>query len=214
MSGFNEVRFPTDVALGARGGPERRTDVVTLRSGAEERNALWADGRRKYQAGYGIRSFAKLQTGLAFFEAQRGRLYGFRWKDRFDYRSCPSPQAPAAIDVAIGTGDGRTATFQLVKLYGAGLPTPYTRTITKPVPGTVRVAVDGTALPNASAWTCDTSSGLVAFLPGHVPPAGSTVTAGFEFDVPVRFDTDYLEADLAWFEAGQIPNIPIVEIRA
>ena len=96
MPGFNEVRFPTDVALGARGGPERRTDVVTLRSGAEERNAIWADARRKYQAGYGVKSFAQLEAVLAFFEAQRGRLYGFRWKDRFDYRSCASPHAPGA----------------------------------------------------------------------------------------------------------------------
>jgi uncharacterized protein (TIGR02217 family) len=84
MAGFNEVRFPTDIALGAKGGPERLTDVVTLRSGAEERNSLWADARRKYQAGYGVKSFAQLEAVLSFFEAQRGRLYGFRWKDRFD----------------------------------------------------------------------------------------------------------------------------------
>ena len=209
MSGFNEVRFPTDVALGARGGPERRTDVVTLRSGAEERNAVWADGRRKYQAGYGVKSFAQLEAVRDFFEAQRGRLYGFRWKDRFDYRSCPSPHQPSAFDVPVGTGDGRTAAFQLVKVYGAGLPTPYLRPIRKPVPGTVLVGVGGAA---AAGWRCDTTTGIVTL--ASPPPAGTPVTAGFLFDVPVRFDTDYLEADLAWFEAGQIPNIPIVEIRA
>ena len=208
MSGFNEVRFPTDVALGARGGPERRTDVVTLRSGGEERNAVWADGRRKYQAGYGVKSFAQLEAVRDFFEAQRGRLYGFRWKDRFDYRSCPSPGQPTAFDVPIGTGDGRTRAFQLVKVYGAGLPTPYTRTIAKPVPGTVLVGVNGSA---AQQWACDPTTGLVTFAAPPAPGAG--VTAGFLFDVPVRFDTDYLEADLAFFEAGQIPNISIVEIR-
>ncbi len=173
MSGFNEVRFPTDVALGARGGPERRTDVVTLRSGAEERNAIWADGRRKFQAGYGVKSFAQLEAVRDFFEAQRGRLYGFRWKDRFDYRSCASPLTPSAFDVTIGTGDGHTATFQLVKVYGAGLPTPYTRTIAKPVAGTVRIGVNGVALANAAVWTCDITTGLVTFLPGHVPAAGA-----------------------------------------
>ena len=208
MSGFNEVRFPTDVALGARGGPERRTDVVTLRSGGEERNAVWADGRRKYQAGYGVKSFAQLEAVRDFFEAQRGRLYGFRWKDRFDYRSCASPGQPTAFDVPIGTGDGRTTAFQLVKVYGAGLPTPYTRAIAKPVPGTVLVGVAGAA---AQHWSCDPTTGLVSL--ASPPPPGAAVTAGFLFDVPVRFDTDYLEADLAFFEAGQIPNIPIVEIR-
>ena len=207
-AGFNEVRFPTDVALGARGGPERRTDVVTLRSGAEERNAVWADGRRKYQAGYGVKSFAQLEAVRDFFEAQRGRLYGFRWRDRFDYRSCASPLQPSALDVPIGTGDGRTTSFQLVKIYGAGLPTPYTRTIAKPAPGTVLVGVAGTAV---GGWTCDVTTGLVTF--GTPPAAGAAVTAGYLFDVPARFDTDYLEADLAYFEAGQIPNIPILEIR-
>ena len=208
MSGFNEVRFPTDVALGARGGPERRTDVVTLRSGGEERNAVWADGRRKYQAGYGVKSFAQLEAVRDFFEAQRGRLYGFRWKDRFDYRSCASPGQPTAFDVPIGTGDGRTVAFQLVKVYGAGLPTPYTRAIAKPVAGTVRIGLAGTL---ATGWRCDVTTGRVTF--AVPPPAGATVTAGFLFDVPVRFDSDYLEADLSFFEAGQIPNIPIVEIR-
>ena len=211
MTGFNEIRFPTDVALGARGGPERRTDVVTLRSGGEQRNAIWADARRKYQAGYGIKSFAQLETVLAFFESQRGRLTGFRWKDRFDYRSCASPATPAATDQPIGMGDGTTAVFQLTKTYGVGT-TPYVRPIRKPVSGTVGVAVAGTTLV-ASAFTVDPTTGLVMFGAGFVPPAGAPVTAGFDFDVPVRFDTDYLEIDLSHFEAGQILNIPIVELR-
>ena len=210
---FNDVRFPTDVALGARGGPERRTDIVTLRSGAEERNSIWADGRRKYQAGYGIKSFAQLEAVLQFFEAQRGRLCGFRWKDRFDYRSCASPAQPSALDAPIGVGDGVKSVFQLVKTYGAGSGSPYARLIRKPVAGTVKVAVAGLLQANGASFTVDTTTGLVAFTPGHLPAAGAAVTAGFEFDVPVRFDTDFLEVDLAYFEAGQIPNIPIIEIK-
>lgn len=213
MTGFNEVRFPTDVALGARGGPERRTDVVTLRSGAEERNAIWADSRRKYQAGYGVKSFAQLEAVLAFFEAQRGRLYGFRWKDRFDYRSCASPHAPGPLDQQIGIGDGTTAVWQLSKTYSAG-GTPYVRPIRKPVAGAVTLAVNGTAVVIGTGFTVETTTGLVTFLAGHIPPSGAIITAGFQFDVPVRFDTDYLEVDLSHFEAGEIPNIPIIEIRA
>ena len=212
MTGFNEIRFPTDVALGAKGGPERRTVVVTLRAGGEQRNAIWADARRKYQAGYGIKSFAQLEAVLAFFEAQRGRLYGFRWKDRFDFRSCASPNTPAATDQRLGTGDGTTAVWQLTKTYGAGT-TPYVRAIAKPVVGSVMVAVNGAPGTLGASFSLDSTTGLVTFLPGHVPPPGAIVTAGFDFDVPVRFDTDYLEVDLSHFEAGQIPNIPIVEIR-
>jgi uncharacterized protein (TIGR02217 family) len=211
MTGFSEIRFPTDVALGARGGPERRTDVVTLRSGGEQRNAIWADARRKYQAGYGIKTFAQLEAVLAFFEAQRGRLTGFRWKDRFDYRSCASPGTPAATDQPIGIGDGTAAAFQLTKTYGAGT-NPYVRTIRKPVAGSVLVAVAGVAQAPA-AFSVDSTTGLVTFAPGAIPAAGALVTAGFFFDVPVRFDTDYLEVDLSHFEAGQIPNIPLVEIK-
>ena len=211
MTGFNETRFPTDVALGARGGPERRTDVVSLRSGGEQRNAIWADAKRKYQAGYGIKSFAQLEAVLAFFEGQRGRLTGFRWKDRFDYRSCASPNAPSPTDQVLGFGDGTTAAWQLVKAYGAA-GTAYVRPIRKPVAGSVLVAVAGVVQPG-SAWSVDSTTGLVTFAAGHVPGVGAAITAGFEFDVPVRFDTDYLEIDLSHFEAGQIPNIPIVELK-
>ncbi len=211
MTSFNEIRFPTDVGLGARGGPERKTDIVTLRSGGEQRNAIWSDARRKYQAGYGVKSFAQLEAVLAFFEAQRGRLTGFRWKDRFDYRSCASPGTPAATDQPIGTGDGTTVVFQLTKTYG-GAQSPYVRPIRKPVAGTVSLAVGGVALSGA-AFAADTTTGLVTIAAGSVPAAGAVVTAGFDFDVPVRFDTDYLEIDLSHFEAGQIPNIPLVEIR-
>ncbi|WP_131119439.1 DUF2460 domain-containing protein [Lichenihabitans psoromatis] len=209
MTSFNERLFPTDVALGAKGGPERRTDVVTLRSGGEQRNAIWAESKRKYQAGYGVKSFAQLEAVLAFFEAQRGRLYGFRWRDRFDFRSCASPALPMPTDQPVGIGDGATAVWQLTKTYGAGA-TPYVRQIRKPVAGSVAVAVDGLAV---SAVSVDATTGLLTFMPVSVPKSGALITAGFSFDVPVRFDTDYLEVDLSHFEAGQMPNIPIVEIR-
>ncbi len=212
LVGFHEVRFPTAVALGAGGGPERRTEIVTLGSGREERNSRWADSRRRYNAGYGVRSLDDLHAVIAFFEERRGRLYGFRWLDRADFRSGPPSAAPTAADQALGTGDGETAIFQLVKVYGA-LHAPYARTIAKPVAGSVRVAVDGVELAETEDWSCDPATGLVTFEAGAIPAEDAAVTAGFAFDVPVRFDTDRLEIDLAAFEAGEIPAIPLVEIR-
>jgi uncharacterized protein (TIGR02217 family) len=209
---FHEVRFPTAVAFGASGGPERRTDIVTLGSGHEERNSRWADSRRRYNAGYSIRSLDDLHAVVAFFEERRGRLYGFRWLDRVDWKSCAPGATPAATDQAIGTGDGATATFQLAKTYG-GLHAPYQRAIRKPVAGTVLIAVDGVAAGEGSDWTVDTTTGVVTFLPGSIPSLGASVTAGFEFDVPVRFDTERLEVNLTTFAAGDIPAIPLVEIR-
>lgn len=211
MSGFHEVRFPAGIARGARGGPERLTQVVTLASGREVRNSRWAHSRRRYDAGFGIRTLDALAEVVAFFEERRGRLYGFRWRDRLDWKSCAPSASPAASDQQIGIGDGATRIFQLCKLYG-GLHAPYVRRITKPVAGTVLIAVDGVAKPQPAVVSCDHASGLITFAVGHAPPAGSVVSAGFAFDTPVRFDTDAIEVDLSAFEAGDIPRIPIVEI--
>lgn len=209
---FHETRFPTAISRNGQGGPERRTDVVVLGSGHEERNARWADSRRAYNAGYGVKSLDDLNAVVAFFEERRGRLTGFRWRDPADWKSCAPSATPSALDQAIGTGDGATATFQLVKTYGSSFA-PYTRAITKPVAGTVRVAVAGVEQAAGTAFTADTTTGRVTFLAGHIPPSGAAINAGFEFDVPVRFDTDKLEINLQGFAHGAIPSIPIVEIR-
>jgi len=209
---FHEVRFPTEISRGAQGGPERRTDVVVLGSGHEERNARWADSRRSYNAGYGVRSLDDLHAVIAFFEERRGRLYGFRWRDHLDCKSAPPQGAVTAGDQVLGTGTGTQATFQLVKVYG-GLFAPWTREIKKPVAGSVRVAVGGSEKAEGTSFTVDAATGLVTFLAGHIPAAGAAVTAGFEFDVPVRFDSDRLEISLSGFRHGAIPNIPVVEVR-
>jgi uncharacterized protein (TIGR02217 family) len=206
---FHEVRFPLDVSLGRRGGPGRRTDVVTLASGREHRNGRWADSRRRYDAGLGVRSLDALHAVLAFFEERRGRLHGFRFRDRLDCRS-GAPSAPVTpLDQRLGAGDGARRTFPLVKAYG-GAFNPYERAIAKPVAGTVRVAVGGLVLAEGAGFTCDPTTGLVHLL--LAPAPGAAVTAGFEFDVPVRFDTDDLDIDLSAFDAGEVPRVPLVEI--
>lgn len=210
MTGFHEVLFPLDVALKSAGGPERRTEIVSFGSGREHRNARWADSRRRYDAGYGVKTLEALQAVVAFFEERRGRLYGFRWRDRLDDSSGAPGRPLSPLDQDIGTGDGARREYQLVKSYGAGFA-PYVRTIRKPVAGSVRIAVGG--FERSAGFTCDLTTGVVTFLSGHVPPAGAAVTAGFQFDVPVRFDTDYLEVDLSAFAAGAIPKIPLVEIK-
>lgn len=208
--GFHEIRFPLEIALGASGGPERRTEIVTLGSGREERNAPWAASRRRYNAGYGIRALDDLHALIAFFEARHGRLHGFRWRDRADWKSCAPGAAVSPSDQLLGAGDGKQTSFQLVKTYASG-EASYTRVIAKPVAGSVRVAVNGAAMEEGADFSVDLSTGVVSLA---VPPApGTSVTAGFEFDVPVRFDTDFLDINLAAFEAGSVPSIPIVEIR-
>ena len=208
---FHEVRFPAGISLGASGGPERRTEIVVVGSGAEERNSRWADSKRSYNAGYGIKGVDDLHAVIAFFEERRGRLHGFRWKDWSDYKSGAPAATPSATDQPIGTGNGVAASFQLVKTYGAGFA-PWTRSILKPVAGTVVVAVGGD-VADPGHYAVNTTTGIITFTAGHIPGSGAAVTAGFEFDVPARFDTDQLEINLSQIEAGSIPHVPIVEIR-
>lgn len=207
MSGFHEVRFPLRVALGVSGGPVRRTEIVNLSNGREQRNSRWRNSRRSYDAGSGVKSVADLYEVLAFFEARGGQLYGFRFRDPVDFKSCAPLQAVMAADQVIGVGDGVRTSFQLVKTYadaGGG----FERVIAKPVAGSALVAVDGVVLRDG--WVLVAETGVVTF--ATAPGSGAVVTAGYEFDVPVRFDIDRIDVSLSGFDAGRIPTIPLTEI--
>ena len=208
---FHDVRFPTDISFGSSGGPERRTEIVTLNTGFEERNSPWQHSRRRYDAGIGARHLDDLHAIVAFYEARMGQLYGFRWKDWTDYKSALPSENVTALDQEIGTGDDVTVDFQLIKSYASGAAT-YARGISKPVAGSVLIAVDGVSVTEGVDYALDTSTGLVTFT--TPPVAASVVTAGFEFDVPVRFDTDVIEISAATFAAGTIPSVPVIEVRS
>ena len=205
---FHDVRFPDNISRGARGGPERRTQIVELASGDEERNASWANSRRRYDVSYGIRRADDLDALVQFFEARNGRLHGFRFKDWGDHKSCKPSAVVTHQDQLLGTGNGTATAFQLVKRYASGAQS-WTRSITRPVAGSVRLALGG--VEQLSGWSVDTTTGVVTF--GTAPAAGVTVRAGFEFDVPVRFDSDTLDVTLDIERLGSITSIPLVEIR-
>ena len=208
--GFHEVRFPASLSFGAVGGPERRTEVVTLANGFEERNTPWAHSKRRYDAGLGMRSLDDVELLIAFYEARQGQLYGFRWKDWADYKSGKASAEPHFEDQVIAIGDGVTSAFPLTKTYASG-QAKYVRPITKPVAGTVVVGIQGDQQQEAIHFDVDTATGVITF--NHPPDIGVEVTAGFEFDVPVRFDTDRIQTSVASFQAGEVPNVPVVEVR-
>lgn len=212
MDSFHEVRFPVGVSFGATGGPERRNEIVALTSGRERRNLRFAQSRRHFDAGTGVRSLEDLYEIVAFFEARRGSYHGFRFRDPFDMKSCPPDNIPSATDQIIGTGDGATASFQLVKRYGSGADA-YLRRICKPADESVLVSVAGVERNDPADFTVDHGTGIVTFKAGAIPARGQTVRAGYAFDVPARFDTERIAISLSAFRAGQIPSIPIVEIE-
>lgn len=207
---FHDIRFPASLSFGSVGGPERRTEIVTLANGFEERNSPWADSRRRYDAGVGMRSLDDIETLISFFEARHGQLYGFRWKDWTDYKSCAPSKDVAHGDQVIGAGDGVTTRFQLAKIYQSGA-NGYQRLISKPVAGSVKVAVAEDQLVETVHFSVEGDTGFVVF--EDAPQNGVSVSAGFEFDVPVRFDADRLEMSLQSFSAGEIPTVPVVEVR-
>ncbi len=207
---FHEVLFPAALSFGSSGGPERRTEVITLASGFEERNTTWAHSRRSYDAGIGLRSADDIHELIAFYEARLGKLYGFRWMDWSDHRSGEPSQSVTAMDQPLGIGDGVTSAFNLTKTYASG-PASYVRPISKPVEESVLIAVDGVELTSGSDFTLDATTGVVSL--DAIPAVGVSLTAGFKFHVPVRFDTDRIEVNLATFEAGEIPSILITEVR-
>ena len=202
---FHEVRLPARLAFGSTGGVERRTEIATLASGHERRSTPWAMGRRRYLIGANLRSLDDMAELVAFFEARRGRLHGFRFKDFADHRSCAPGSAAGPLDQMLGVGTGARRAFSLVKLYG-----DVARSIAKPVQGTVRVAVAGVELA-PDAFAVQATTGVVTL--NAAPASGHAVTAGFHFDTPVRFDSDRIEATLETFEAGRMAAVPLIEVR-
>ncbi|MEY8828066.1 TIGR02217 family protein [Sedimentitalea sp. XS_ASV28] len=207
---FHEVRFPASLSFGSVGGPERRTDVVTLANGFEERNTPWAHSRRRYDAGLGMRSLDDVETLIAFFEARHGQMFGFRWKDWSDFKSGRASADTTFDDQVIATADGVQTAFQLTKTYRSGVFS-YERPITKPVAGTVRIGIEQDEMRESVDYEIDLTSGIVRF--GKPPASDMRIMAGYEFDVPVRFDTDRIQTSVASFQAGDVPNVPVVEVR-
>lgn len=196
---FHETRFPVDISYGSAGGPEYATDVIISQSGHEQRNINWNEARARYNVAHGVKSKTQLSELIAFFRARKGRAYGFRFKDWGDY------QATGQI---IATGDGARNIFQLIKTYeNAGEID--TRIIHKPVAGSVKIYVDN--VEQTSGITVDNTSGQISFV--IAPASGAIISADFEFDVPVRFDTDRLNASLEAYGVHSWPDIPLIEVR-
>lgn len=207
---FHDIRFPSHLSFGALGGPQRRTEIVSLANGFEERNTPWSQSRRHYDAGLGLRSLDDVAKVVAFFEARAGQLHGFRWKDWADFKSCAPSEKVSALDQSLGHGDGAERVFALRKAYASGGQVHWRR-VAKPVAGSVVVSMGERVVAESLVWELEADSGVIRF---HDPvPGGVEVRAGFEFDVPVRFDTDRIAVSVASFQAGEVPAVPVVEVR-
>ena len=190
---FVEVQFPSDISYGATGGPMFLTDVVATVSGHEQRNSKWSQARARYNVASGVKTETQWQALIAFFRARRGKAVGFRFKDWGDFKAVNQP--------LLSLGGTQ---YQLVKQYVSGAVVSE-RIITKPVAGTVKLYRN--SLLQASGWSIDATTGIIT------TSLTGTLTVDFDFDVPVRFDTDELALSLDSFNAGSWNNIPLIEVR-
>ncbi len=200
-------RFPEAISYGSRGGPSYKTTIAESHSGKEQRNVVWSLPRHEYDAAFSVVSQINLDIVVAFFHVAQGRAYGFRYKDWLDYKSGDYQVPISHLDIQIGIGNGTTVDFQLVKLYTVGIYQK-SRTINKPVSGTVKVGLG--AVEQLTGWTINTETGIVTF--DTAPSVDVLVTAGFEFDVPVRFDTDKINMSFEDYDSLQA-SIPLIELK-
>lgn len=197
---FTEERFPEDISFGAVGGPEYKTEILSSISGTEYRNIRWSNSRSKYNVSYGIKTKEQITKILSFFRARRGRAIGFRFKDWCDYQ---------VENELIGTGDNTTKVFQLIKNYKSQEHS-YVRIINKPIIETVNIYINNKIFPSED-YKINHNKGIIEFLS---PPAnGVNVFATFEFDVPVRFDSDYLPVSIDDHNVFSCNSINLIEIK-
>ena len=195
---FADIRFPTNISYDCVGGPVYFTEIVKVASGYEKRNQRWNLPLAEYEVGY-IDTKEKIEELISFFRARKGRAVGFRFKEHSDFE---------ATNSLLGTGDTETVNFQLIKKYTSGVDSE-NRKITRPVSGTVKVYLN--SVLQSTGYTVDYATGIVSF--STPPGTGVSVTATFEFDVPVRFDTDKISIQMKTIEVGAWVGITMKEIR-
>lgn len=210
MAFIETPRFPENISLGSSGGPEFNTSIVALNSGHEKRNSNWEFSRLRYNVAFGIRDKADLDDLLVYFNAMGGRRDGFRFKDWHDYKSCISTDTLTKDDQAFGTGNGSRTQWQLIKTYTKGTISQV-RNIVKPVNGTILIANNGSLQTETTHYSIDYTTGIITYV--TAPTSGHSLTWGGEFDVPCRFDIDYLDVSLDDLIATSAGNVPVIEIR-
>ena len=197
MIAFIEERFPVDIAYGASGGPHFHTEIVQSSSGFEYRNIRMPHSRHHYNLASAIKSEADLEKVLKFFRSVKGRAIGFRFRDWLDYR---------AQNEVIAVAQSSVSEYQLTKTYNTGLASSV-RPIYKPIPGSVYIYVNG-----KRSLTCnvDHTTGIIKF---HKRLKNNAViSADFEFDVPVRFDSDSISTSIDDYGVYSLQELPLVEV--
>lgn len=213
---FYNVVVPGSVSQGTEAAPVSLVDIARGPNGNEQRKSKRSRRLRRFNIAKNIRTVNDVYDILSLFEVMNGPEHSFACKNLIDYKSGKPADAVTALDAAIGTGNGSNLTFQLKKQFKVtkvdNTVLAVDRTIYLPVPGTVLIAVNGVLKTEAVDYVVNYETGAITFIAGHAPGNGLAVTAGFEFNEKVRFDTNDLSQVMEFFRVGSVPSIPLIEV--
>jgi len=212
---LHDVLFPVGLGRGATGGPRWNVEIVTTGTGLEKRNTPWANGRRSFRVPIPPKGHEDRETLIEFWLARRGQLFGFRFRDLSDYSSAANNGTPTNLDQTLVadavSGSPSTGEYQLIKTYDSAGPLPYARNITKPRSGTLLIAKDGVLQADPGDYTVDLLTGIITFV--AIPLSSEVITAGFLYDVPVRFAEDVLEITMLETDISEFASVELIEIN-
>lgn len=179
--------FPACPNFGAQSQPRYNVTITQTVSGRERRNRNWKRSLAVFDIVIGPREEDTIQEILEWWHAMGGIECGFRYTDYSDFKSCRVNQAVANTDQPMLLVPGSPPTYQLIKTYTVGAR-QQVRPILKPQPGTVVIAKNGVT-QGTGTYTLDTTTGVMT--PGFAISDGDVISAGFMFDVPVRFASEF-----------------------
>lgn len=223
MSEFVDVYLPPDIrAYPWTSSPRWSTTITQVASAAEHRNQNWLNPLHSFKASQAVRCHEELEDLLEHWMVMRGPLFTFPMQDPLDFASARLKKANlapalAGTDQFIAFGDGFTRVFTLQKKYTRG-GVDYFRPITLPVVETVElmlnaIPVDDSGSPGGP-YTVDVVRDTGELIFSHAPPVASILTAGFLFDVPVRFlGDDSFDRIVSAFQVDGFADLDFVEVR-
>ncbi len=204
---IHHLALPETLALSVRRAQQFTTEIVTAASGFEIRNARRAMARRHYVLESGPIALSEGQKLSAFFDARHGRQYGFLLRDWMDAHT--GLDAPMPDDETLLPLSGADNCFALIKTYRAQSG-DVQRRIFKPRRDGFQLSANGRVLKMDIDYRLDEVRGCVT-LSDNSDNADS-LSAGFYFDTPVRFDSDRLEIERLEGDMVRVRSVPIIEL--
>lgn len=176
--------------------PMWSTEVQTAEDGSEYRLGYWSEPLWEFDLVYNVlrednflnRAYDEMRQIVGLFNASMGQLYGFKFSNPDDYQVTSQP---------IGTTDGVSATFDLVRTYGANNPnlgydsTEHIGFVDTDQPFNLYIDTSTYPVPPSDptyGYTLSTNTPVMQQLAfNSAPPAGHSIRVGMNYKYYARF---------------------------